>query len=142
MVERSRDWMAQARRNLELAKRLQEIGAYEWSCFLTQQACELSVKALFQRLGIDAWGHSVTDLLEGLPEGFKPSRRLVDIGRELDKAYIPTRYPNAHQSGAPFQLYTKNEAERLIKHAERIIKFCEDKISQVSSRRDPPNPQR
>jgi len=121
MVERSRDWMAQARRNLELAKRLRELEAYEWSCFIAQQASELSVKALFQKLGIDAWGHSVTDLLESLPKRFKPSRQLMDLGRELDKAYIPTRYPNAHQSRAPFQLYTEAEADQICGEYHQVL---------------------
>ena len=29
---------------------------------------------------------------------------------ELDKAYIPARYPNAIPEGAPFEVYTKEEA--------------------------------
>lgn len=131
MVERSADWMAQAKRNLKVAKSLIESKVFEWACFLAQQAAELASKALLQKLGADAWGPSVLGLMEGLSDGFKPSEELMDYARELDKAYISTRYPNAHQRGAPFQFYTEAEARRLINYGERIIKFCEDKISQV-----------
>ena len=37
----------------------------------------------------------------------------MDAAMELDKAYIPTRYPNALPSGAPKDRYTEREAERL-----------------------------
>ncbi len=53
------------------------------------------------------------------------------MAKELDKAYIPTRYPNAHPEGAPCELYTRAEAERLIEYAGRIIKFCEDLLSKI-----------
>jgi HEPN domain-containing protein len=46
------------------------------------------------------------------------------MARELDKAYIPTRYPNALPEGAPFESYTLEEAERLISYAEQILRFC------------------
>ena len=36
----------------------------------------------------------------------------------MDKAYIPARYPNAHPAGSPRNLYTQNEARRLIAHAQ------------------------
>jgi len=39
------------------------------------------------------------------------------LAKELDKAYIPTRYPNVHPEGAPCELYTRAEAERLIEYA-------------------------
>jgi HEPN domain-containing protein len=49
----------------------------------------------------------VTGLLENLPGEMRPSEDLMDAAKELDKAYIPTRYPNAHPQGAPYEYYTK-----------------------------------
>jgi HEPN domain-containing protein len=49
----------------------------------------------------------------------------MDMALELDKAYIPTRYPDAHPSGLPRRRYTRTEAERLIVYAEQILRFCE-----------------
>ena len=131
MVERSRDWIRQAGRDLEAAEHQLKGGFYEWACFLAQQAAEKAVKAVFQKLGAEAFGHSVAGLLSSLPENLKPDRVLIDLAKELDKAYIPTRYPNAHPEGAPFELYTKAEAERLIEYAGRIVKFCEDLLSKI-----------
>jgi len=55
----------------------------------------------------------------------------MDAAYELDKAYIPTRYPNAHPTGAPRSRYTKGEARRLIEGAEDIIGFCSDLLSKI-----------
>src|SRR3990172_10430334 len=56
-------------------------------------------------------------------------RLLIDRALELDKAYIPTRYPNAHPSGTPGDRYTADEAGGLITHAEAILAFCQDLLS-------------
>ncbi|MEX2569754.1 MAG: HEPN domain-containing protein [Gemmatimonadota bacterium] len=125
-MERSADWIDQARRDLAHAQQDLETGFYEWACFSAQQAAEKAVKAVFQKLNLEAWGHSAADLLQALPEnaGEVPGD-IVDKAFELDKAYIPTRYPDAHQSGSPRQRYRKSEAERLVNHARDVIRFCE-----------------
>lgn len=48
--------------------------------------------------------------------------------RILDKHYIPTRYPNGFDSGAPTDFYTKREGKDAIRYAERIIEFCRTQI--------------
>ncbi|MEM2864153.1 MAG: HEPN domain-containing protein, partial [Candidatus Bathyarchaeia archaeon] len=61
MVERSRDWLDQAEGDLEHARNDLRSGFYEWACFSAQQSAEKAVKAVFQRLGAEAWGRSVYD---------------------------------------------------------------------------------
>jgi len=124
-VERSADWMDQARGDLDHARADLAGGFYEWACFSAQQAAEKAVKAVFQKLGHEAWGHSVAGLLQELAQRWEVPEELQELALELDKAYIPTRYPNAHQRGAPRHLYTRQEAERLIAYAARILAFCE-----------------
>jgi HEPN domain-containing protein len=51
-------------------------------------------------------------------------------GADLDKFYIPTRYPNGFDTGTPADYYSKKDLEQAIKHAKKIIQFCEDKISE------------
>ncbi|MEM2925955.1 MAG: HEPN domain-containing protein [Candidatus Bathyarchaeia archaeon] len=123
--------MRQAKRDLENAEYELRGGFYEWACFLSQQAAEKAIKALFQRIGAEAFGHSVAGLLQRLPEQFKLRKELLEIAKELDKAYIPTRYPNVHPEGAPFELYTEDEARRLIGYAREIIRHCEDLLSRI-----------
>jgi HEPN domain-containing protein len=81
--------------------------------------------------GTDAWGHTVTVLMGNLLEGLnEPSSELIKAGRILDKFYIPTRYPNGFDSGAPTDYYTPEEAEMAITQAEVILEFCNLQISK------------
>jgi HEPN domain-containing protein len=128
MASRHEDWMRQANKDLEHARRSSDVGDYEWACFAAQQSGEKAVKAVYQKIGADAWGHTITGLLQRLPTHMQPPPELLDYARELDKCYIPPRYPNAHPAGAPMDYYTKAEAERAIEHAERIIRFCESHL--------------
>ncbi len=130
-MERSQDWMNEAEGDLEHARNDKKGGFYNWACFSAQQAAEKALKAVFQKMGAEAWGHSVADLLKELSKQHQISEELSDAGLELDKAYIPTRYPNAHPSGSPRQRYTQGEAGRLIGHAEKILKFCSDLLSKI-----------
>ena len=130
-MERSKDWMDEAEGDLEHAKSDMERGFYNWACFSAQQSAEKAAKAVFQKMGAEAWGHSVADLLKELSKKHQVSEELMDAAYELDKAYIPTRYPNAHPTGAPRSRYTKGEARRLIEDAEDIIRFCSDLLSRI-----------
>ena len=129
MVERSQDWLNQARRDLDQAKSSLRSGFFEWACFASQQAAEKAVKALIQSLGGEVWGNSVASLIDAVPESVRPSH-LRDKALELDQAYIPSRYPNAHPVGFPGNLYSKNVAERLIGYAKEIIDYCKKEISR------------
>jgi HEPN domain-containing protein len=131
VVERSRDWMDQAEGDLRHARSDLDAGFYEWACFSAQHAAEKAGKAVFQAMGAEAWGHAVADLLLELGRRHPVPEVLVETGLELDKAYIPARYPNAHPSGAPRTRYTKGEATRLIGHADEILKFCADLLSRL-----------
>jgi len=130
-MERSQDWIDEAKGDLEHAYSDREHGFHNWACFSAQQAAEKAVKAVFQKMGAEAWGHSVTDLLRELNAHHPVTSELIDGALELDKAYVPTRYPNAHPSGSPRQRYTKREAERLIGYAEEIVGFCARLLSQI-----------
>ena len=129
MVERSKDWLDQAERDIKQAEASLRDGFYEWACFAAQQAAEKAVKALIQSLGGEAWGHSVAALIDALPEDVKPTH-LRDEALELDQAYIPSRYPNAHPAGFPGKAYTRKIGERLIEYAKHIITYCHDQVSE------------
>jgi HEPN domain-containing protein len=123
--------MDQAEGDLEHAKNDLRCGFYDWACFSAQQSAEKALKAVFQKLGGEAWGHSVYDLLLNLRDREKVDEELLDRALELDKAYIPARYPNAHPSSSPRRRYTRNEAERMIRYAEEIFRFCKDILSKI-----------
>jgi HEPN domain-containing protein len=129
LVERSIDWLNQANRDIRQAEASLRDEFYEWACFAAQQAAEKAVKALIQSLAGEAWGHSVTALIDALPDDIRPSK-LRDKALELDQAYIPSRYPNAHPVKYPGSLYTKKMAERLIGYSKEIIQYCQSAISK------------
>jgi HEPN domain-containing protein len=130
-MERSADWMDDAEGDLAHAKSDLERGFYSWACFSAQQAAEKAVKAVFQKLGAEAWGHSVADLLAGLKARHEVPESLIGRGLELDKAYIPARYPNAHPAGSARSRYTQEEAARLTEYAEQIVNFCSNLLSST-----------
>lgn len=133
-MRRTLDWLRQAKKDFQHARKSITWEDHEWSCFSAQQAAEKSVKALYQALGAEAIGHSVSMLLKKLPKKHAPSEELINQAKILDRHYIPSRYPNFHPEGAPLDYYTKGDAEEAVKIAERIIKFCEDKISAIEKK--------
>jgi HEPN domain-containing protein len=130
-MERSADWIDQAQGDLAHGRNDLEVGFYDWACFSSQQAAGKAVKAVFQKMGAEVWGQSVADLLQELGQSHLVQGDLVNAALELDKAYIPARYPNAHPSGSPRRRYTRIEAERLVSHAESIVRFCENLLSAL-----------
>ncbi|MFQ5601146.1 MAG: HEPN domain-containing protein [Candidatus Krumholzibacteriia bacterium] len=130
MPERSRDWFRQAEADLTHAENARDSGDFDWAAFASHQAAEKAIKAVFQRLHLDACGHTLSILLGNLPEAERPEPALVDKAKELDKHYIPTRYPNGFEQGAPVDFYTRAEAERAIALAEEILGFCRGQIDR------------
>ncbi len=129
MSNRYADWFRQAEADLRHSRNSLQTGDFEWSCFAAHQAAEKAIKAVFLKLGMDAWGHTITALMGNLPDTVTtPSDTLMDYARMLDKFYIPTRYPNGFESGAPTDYYTSEEAHNAIHQAEAILEFCHHQI--------------
>lgn len=128
MGNRFADWLKQGRADLAHARKARDAASFEWACFAAQQAAEKALKALFLRLGMEAWGHTLTALIGNLPPAIVVSEELANAARILDKHYIPTRYPNGFDSGAPTDFYTREEAELAIVKAEALIDFCRHQI--------------
>jgi HEPN domain-containing protein len=128
MGKRFEDWLRQAEKDLLHAKKSLEMQDYEWSCFSAQQSAEKALKALYDFLAGEAWGHSVTKLLKELP--FKVDIDLINKGIYLDKMYIPARYPNGFETGAPCDYFNDKDAKEAICYAEDIFSFVKTKIRQ------------
>jgi HEPN domain-containing protein len=67
--------------------------------------------------------------MEALQGKYEVSESCLNDARSLDKFYIPTRYPNGFDAGAPADYYTHQDAEAAYEAAQRIMAFCESQIS-------------
>jgi len=123
MASRAADWFNQALRDLEQAEHSRTTGYHEWACFAAHQAAEKAVKALHLRLGQESWGHVVARALRELPHPIKPPESLVAKAQVLDTAYIPSRYPNSHPEGAPYEHYGPIQSEEALRFAGEIVEF-------------------
>jgi HEPN domain-containing protein len=130
-------WLETARGDLATARVLLSNQRYAHSCFHAQQAAEKAMKSLWYSLDRDPWGHSVRKLIDDLEELHADLHaRLQDIvpmAAELDRLYIPTRYPNGLPDILPDQAYFEGDAERAIAISERLIGRIQDLCSRERS---------
>ncbi len=121
MPNRSGDWLAQAIRDLEQARSSRAEGRHEWACFAAHQSAEKAVKAVHLKFGQAAWGQVVARLLAESPTPVPED--IMEKARFSDNFYVPTRYPNGHPAGAPFEHYGRIQSEEAIRHAGEILEF-------------------
>ena len=62
-------------------------------------------------------------LLKELPSSISPDEESVESGKVLDTFYIPTRYPDSHAEGAPFEQYGPLQSQGAIACATRVLDF-------------------
>lgn len=119
--------LSDAERDLRHAERSRAAEEHEWACFAAHQAAEMAVNALHLSSGQEAWGHVVARLLEELP--MSAPKDLVERAKVLDTFYIPSRYPNSHAEGAPFEHYGSLQSEEAIAHAGQILGFVRSQMA-------------
>jgi HEPN domain-containing protein len=71
----------------------------------------------------------VARLLRELPTGVSLSDLMVEQARVLDGLYLPTRYPNGHPAGAPFEHYGPLQSEEAIRYAGAIVGFVRPQVA-------------
>lgn len=117
--------MRQAKRKLDSAKWDLKGKFYEDACFSSQQAAELAAKALLEKKGMAEIGHSIFFLLSKVQDIPKD---LLGKAKVLDRYYIPTRYPNGFDRGAPMDYFEEKTAKEAIKFAQNIIEYIAKEI--------------
>jgi HEPN domain-containing protein len=126
-MNRYKDWLDQAERDLQRAHLDVQYEFWEWACFTSQQAAEKAVKALLMNRGITAWGHAITPMLTRLAEVTVPEPVMLH-SQLLDAYYIPARYPNGFPEGKPADYFNRPKAEEAVRAAGEIIRFCKDNL--------------
>jgi len=108
----SNRWKNQSDYDFDLANRLLSTD-YSFSCFLFQQAAEKSIVSYLILRGTDkVWGSSISDLAEDCLAIDPTFDFLKSYGPLLDKYLYSTRYPTFSVSGAPYEIFDKNDAEK------------------------------
>jgi len=126
-MNRYRDWLDQAERDLGRAEIDLQYAYWEWACFTSQQAAEKGVKALLMNHGKSVWGHAITPMLRHLSE-VPVSKAVLERAQLLDTFYMPTRYPNGFPEGKPADYYNEPQAREAVNAAREIIQFCKDHL--------------
>lgn len=58
------------------------------------------------------------------------AEKAVKAARNLDRHYVPTRYPDSFDSGSPYEYFTEEDAENAILCCRRILEFCKGLLAQ------------
>ncbi len=122
----ARRWLSEAVWDLETARILHESGRYNAASFYCHQAAEKAAKAMLYSVNEAPWGYSVRVLLErySRASGQPLSSDLLAAARELDRHYIPSRYPNAHPQGTPHESYDAETSERALEATSKILEVA------------------
>lgn len=130
----ARNWFTQARTEFEDALDLEKRGRFYLSLFLYQQATEKALKAfLFYKGEEELFTHSVKDLTD-IAIAYDKDFENIKSAKDLDRYYIPTRYPNGLAGNVPAEFFDKpEECESAQKLAKAAIELVEKKIWKAIS---------
>jgi len=119
-------WMNEAENTFKSAIVDKENGFYNWCCFKCHQAAEFAIKALLYGLGSTPFGYSLTKMVNDLKNQKMNVSLILTSCKKLDLHYIPSRYPNAHPTGSPFEYHDENIAEDALENATKILDFVKE----------------
>jgi len=122
-LEEGLRWLDQAKADFKTATDCLNTKNYYASAFFAQQSAEKALKGFLYSKGFRALiTHSVTDLLEESSTHEKIFNQFINQGKELDRHYIGSRYPNFYPSGPAYKYYTEEIAKKCLSYAESILK--------------------
>lgn len=127
-------WFEQADHDLSVARKVFELEEYYLVVFLCQQASEKALKSLGKILDIDTGKkHFLRSLLALFPKEI--ASRIGDAApgsADIDAYYLSSRYPDAFSDEvAPFRAFTREQAERTLDAANRIVQVSGEILSEL-----------
>jgi HEPN domain-containing protein len=122
-MDRSPDWLEQARGELAAARDLLAGGHWAWCCFTCQQVAEKALKGALEYFHSGRPGHNLNELRESLEAHVAVPTAVQQACARLNFFYIPTRYPDAFPSGAPVGQFFEPNAREALADAEEVIQF-------------------
>lgn len=120
-MQRDRDWLREAEAELEAARDLLRGGHWSWCCFTAHQAAEKALKAACERLRVPHLGHNLNTLLQPIAAETAVSQPVRSACARLNRYYIPTRYPDAFDQGAPADQFFEPDAAQALRDVEEVL---------------------
>ena len=133
-MERFREadrWLEEADWDLGNAEILLKARRYNAAAFYSQQSAEKAVKAMLYAFGEIPLGHSIRELLERCSKLGLDVKPMMALALELDRHYIPSRYPNAHPSGPPHKAYDEHVGARVLDSARQIVDYVKANVDRL-----------
>jgi HEPN domain-containing protein len=103
-------------------------GFHAQTCFQAHQVAEKALKALHYAVYNKRFVPGVS--LAQLSEGQNFDEDLREQLFILDQYYIPTRYPNGLPEAAPFEVYTKRQAEEAVSTARTVLLTVKERLDE------------
>jgi len=125
-------WLDQAEHNLKVAENNFKAQFYSDACYMAEQTAQIALKAfiIYQKRRL-IWEHSIQHLSTICSQYDKDFERFVELGKILDRYYIPTRYPDAlARPAVPYKTYTEKDARDALGFAKEILKNVKKKIQE------------
>ncbi len=127
-VAEAKRWFRQAEDDLAAARILASNQKFAQACFLCQQSGEKALKAVWFWLDKDPWGHSIVKLIEDLDHETSRVELLKHRNKaaNLDRLYIPTRYPNGLPELIPLEAFSDADADLAATAADDILAVAKE----------------
>lgn len=122
-MRRVTDWMRQAEGDLAAAADLLATGHYAWACFTAQQAAEKALKAFLESHARPSFGHNLLLLADEIEQDHPLPPEIRQVCAELNRHYIPTRYPDSFPAGAPVDMFTQRDGELAVNQARQVVQY-------------------
>lgn len=124
-MQRQHDWLREAQAELRAARDLLPGEHWSWCCFTAQQAAEKALKAVCEHLRIPHFGHNLNILRQAIEGAAAVPTAITLASGRLNRYYIPTRYPDAFDRGAPSEQFFETDASAAVQDAEEVVRFAE-----------------
>lgn len=130
MREITTQLLEQADEELRAAGDNLESGNFFVVAFLSQQAVEMLLKAVYivEKKQAPPHTHNLRQLVMDLDD---VDRKVISYCRRLNPHYFQSRYPDA-SNGTPFRQYDKEMGEELLGYAKETFKYFKERIHYES----------
>ena len=124
-MQREQDWLREAHAEFRAARDLLRGGHWSWCCFTAQQAAEKALKAICEHVRMPHFGHNLNVLRQAIEAQATVPEPVRQACARLNRYYIPTRYPDAFDRGAPADQFFEADAQQAMRDVEEVMDFAE-----------------